>query len=129
MSDSSFSTEFGIFYPTGWMVAAFPDGVSAEQARRDLFSGGYSEEDCRLASGNQVTPAARDQLHDPGWLGRLGKADDMVRQHLEAAEKGSVFLVIYAPTEPEAERAMNVIRRVPFLFAHRYRRFAIEVMK
>lgn len=53
----------------------------------------------------------------------------MLQQHLAAARRGSAFLVIYAPTDPEAERVMNVVRRVPFDFAHRYRRFAIEVMK
>jgi gluconate 2-dehydrogenase gamma chain len=35
----------------------------------------------------------------------------------------------YAPSDAEAERAMNVIRRVPFDFVHRYRRFAIQKMK
>lgn len=129
MSQSALPTEFGIFYPTGWIVVAFPEKNSAEQVRRDLFSGGYTEEDCKLAMADQVIPTAQGQLDDAGWLGRLGRADEMVQQHLNAAKQGSVFLIIYAPTESEAERVMNVIRRVPFQFVHRYRRFAIEVMK
>jgi hypothetical protein len=50
----------------------------------------------------------------------------MIEQHLEAAKEGSSFLVIYAPDNVSSDRAMNVIRRVPFEFAHRYHRLAIE---
>jgi hypothetical protein len=32
----------------------------------------------------------------------------------------------YAPGDLESSRAMNVVRRVPFVFAHRYHRLAIE---
>jgi len=38
-------------------------------------------------------------------------------------------LLIYAPGDTDAARAMNVIRRVPFEFAHRYHRLAIEDLK
>lgn len=52
-----------------------------------------------------------------------------MRTHLEAARQGDTFLLIYAPGDLESERAMNVVRRVPFEFAHRYHRFAIQVLK
>jgi hypothetical protein len=129
MSESKLPTEFGIFYPTGWMVVAFQDIPGAEQVRRDLFSGGYDEEECKLVRCDQVIPSAREQLEDAGWLGRLGKADEMLGRQLAAAKAGSAFLVVYAPTDEEAERVMRVVRRVPFEFAHRYRRFAIQEMK
>jgi hypothetical protein len=61
-------------------------------------------------------------------LARLGKADEMVQKHLDAAKRGSAFLVVFAPTDPEADRVMKVVRRVPFEFAHRYHRFAIQTM-
>jgi hypothetical protein len=129
MSESTLPTEFGIFYPTGWIVAAFPQQESAEQVRRDLFAGGYDEGDCKLVSGQQVVPSAQGQLDDAGWLARLGKADEYVQEHLKAAKGGSTFLIVYAPSDSEADRVMNVIRRVPFDFVHRYRRFAIQTMK
>ena len=129
MSESKLPTEFGIFYPTGWVVVAFQDMQSAEQVRGDLFSGGYDEEECRLVRCDQVIPSAREQLDDAGWLARLGKADEMVSRQLAAAQRGSAFLLIYAPTDEEAERVMRVVRRVPFEFGHRYRRFAIQEMK
>jgi hypothetical protein len=129
MSESKLPTDFGIFYPTGWMVAAFPERESAERVRRDLLTGGYDEEDCRLVTAEQVIPAAQEQLEDAGWLARLGKADEYLQEHLNAAKHDSAFLLIYAPSDAEAERAMNVVRRVPFDFVHRYRRFAIQKMK
>ena len=45
---------------------------------------------------------------------------------MEAARRGSTFLVIYAPGDLESERAMNVVRRAPFEFAQRYHRLAIQ---
>lgn len=129
MGESNLPTEFGIFYPTGWIVVAFPEMESAQRVRNDLLTGGYSEEECKLVRGDQVIPTAAAQLDDASWLGRLGKADEMLQQHLTAAKRGSAFIVVYAPSDDEAERVMNVVRRVPFEFAHRYRRFAIQEMK
>jgi hypothetical protein len=70
--------------------------------------------------------ATRNLADHAGFLARLGTSDDTLREHLEAARQGDTFLLIYAPTDLEADRAMNVVRRVPFHFAHRYRRFAIQ---
>ncbi len=63
-----------------------------------------------------------------GWLSRLGKSDEAVRLHLDAANGGATFLRIFAPNDIDAERVMNVIRRAPFSLAHRYQRFAIQHM-
>jgi hypothetical protein len=123
-------TDFGIFYPRGHLVVAFPKREDAERVRRDLITGGYDENDCLLFPAAEVARAAKRNLEEEtGFLARLGKSDEAVTAHLAAAEKGSTFLVIYAPGDLEAERAMNVVRRVPFDFAHRYHRLAIQVLK
>ena len=108
---------------------AFPTEAAAEQVRRDLLTGGYNEEDCKLVPCHQVIPSAEAQLKDAGWLAQLGKSDGMVGRHLAAAKRGSTFPIVFAPSDTEAERVMNVVRRVPFDFAHRYHRFAIQEMK
>jgi hypothetical protein len=102
---------------------------AATKVRSDLFSGGYDEADCRLVTGEQVVPAAREQLGEAVWLARLRKSDEFIKAHLEAAKRGNAFLLVFAPTDPEAERVMNVIRRGPFEFVHRYHRFSIQTMK
>lgn len=123
-------TDFGIFYPRGHLVAAFPKREDAERVRRDLLTGGYDPHDCQLFPAEEVARSARRNLEQgTGFLATLGRSDEAVEAHLAAADKGSTFLVIYAPSDLETERAMNVVRRVPFDFVHRYHRFAIEVFK
>ncbi|MCK9618953.1 MAG: hypothetical protein M0R47_00280 [Methylobacter sp.] len=124
------ATSFGIFYPLGYIVVAFPKQEDAQQVQRDLITGGYDQADCELYTSEAVADAAQRNLTDnTGFLARLGWADEAVNAHLEAARQGSAFLLIYAPGDTDAARAMNVIRRVPFDFAHRYQRFTIEKLK
>ncbi len=122
--------DFGTFYPRGHLVAAFPKEADAERVRRDLLAGGYDPQDCQRFGAESVARTARRNLEqNTGFLATLGRSDEAVAAHLDAAEKGRTFLVIYAPGDLETERAMNVVRRVPFDFVHRYHRFAIQVLK
>ncbi|MGJ0492434.1 hypothetical protein [Methylobacter sp.] len=124
------TTDFGIFYPLGYLVVAFPKQEDAQQVQQDLITGGYDRSDCEVYSSEEVAAAAERNLADnTGFLARLGWSDEAVKTHLEAAKQGSAFLLIYAPGDTDAARAMNVIRRVPFEFAHRYQRFTIEELK
>jgi hypothetical protein len=128
--DPASMTQFGVFYPRGYIVAAFASRQDAERVRRELLIGGYDEQDCELLASDQVEQMAKQSLSENnGFLARLGKSDEAVRRHLQAAEKGATFLLIYAPGDLDAERAMNVVRRVPFKFAHQYHRLAIEVLQ
>jgi hypothetical protein len=123
-------TDFGIYYPRGHLVVAFRRREDAERVRQDLLTGGYDPQDCMLFTAEEVARNAQRNLEEhKGLLARLGKSDEAVQAHLKAAREGCTFLFIYAPSELEADRAMNVIRRVPFEFAHYYRRFAIQVLQ
>lgn len=127
---NQFPTNFGIFYPTGYIVAAFANKEDAQRVQRDLMSGGYEPYDCVLRTSEEVAAKAQRNLDEnTGFLARLGKSDEAVQIHLDAAKEGATFLRIYAPGDTDATRAMNVIRRVPFEFAHRYHRLAIEELK
>jgi hypothetical protein len=120
----------GIFFPVGYLVAAFPEESHARQVQRDLRTGGYEEADCVFYSSEEVAKASRENLEQhTSWLSQLGKSDEAVRAHLASAKRGAAFLLIYAPGEIDSARAMNVIRRVPFEFVHRYHRLAIEEME
>ena len=123
-------TDFGIYYPRGHLVVAFRKREDAERVRRDLLTGGYEPDDCLLFAAVEVARSAERNLEEhKGMLARLGKSDEAVQAHLKAAREGCTFLIIYAPGELELERAMNVVRRVPFELAHYYRRFAIQILK
>jgi len=122
--------DFGMFYPRGYLVVAFGRREDAERAQHDLLTGGYDPKDCQLTSSTEVAEGAERNLQGhTGFFSQLGWSDEALRKHLEAARQGDTFLLIYAPTDLEAERAMNVVRRARFDFAHRYHRFAIEVLQ
>lgn len=119
--------DFGIFYPVGYLVAAFTAGADARRVRHDLLGGGYEADDCTEVAGSEVAEASRRNLDaNTGFLSRLGWADSAVNIHLEAALRGAAFLLIYAPGRTDVQRAMTVIRRGPFEFVHRYNRLSIE---
>lgn len=120
----------GIFYPVGYLVAAFPDEQEARRVQTDLRTGGYDPGDVQLFTCAEVAAAAeRNLAENTGFLARLAWSDDAVRIHLDSARQGAAFLLIYAPGGTDSERAMNVIRRGPFEFVHRYHRLAIEEVK
>lgn len=124
------STNFGIFYPVGYLVAAFPSKAAAQQVQRDLMTGGYDAADCTLYTSDEMADSAQRNLAEhTSWLARLGSSDEAVQRHLDAANQGASFLLIYAPGDTDAARAMTAIRRVPFEFVHRYHRLAIETME
>lgn len=123
---AAFKRDFGAFYPTGYIVAAFEKYEDARQTCQDLYTGGYEERDCGLHTAEEVAEAAQRNLENTGLMARLGKSTAAIKKHLEAAKEGATFLLIYAPIDFDAERAMNVIRRRPYVLAHRYHRFAIE---
>lgn len=125
----TFKNEFGVFYPIGYLIAAFDTEDNARQVRRDLMTGGFDQRDCQLYTADEVAAGARANYGKAGILSKVGASADRVHDHLEAAEQGATFLVVYAPTEVDTERVMTVCRRTRFRFVHRYRRFVIEHMR
>ena len=121
------TTDFGIFYPVDYLVVAFARQEDAQQVQKDLLAGGYDTEDCTQYSSSEVATAAQGNLDEhTGFFARLGWSSKAVQIHLDAALDGAAFLMIFAPGDTDVSRAMTVIRRVPFEFAHRYHSLAIE---
>ena len=56
----------GIFFPVGYVTAAFADAADAGRAHRDLLAGGYEDADCRLFTPDEVArPPARTSISTP----------------------------------------------------------------
>jgi len=104
-------------------------GEDALRVQQDLKTGEYEPHDCVFFSCKEVMEAAEKNLDQGSFLPRSGAADKVIELHLEAAKEGGSFLVIYTPDKLTPDRAMNVIRHVPFEFAHRYHRLAVEELK
>ncbi|MDQ3196499.1 MAG: hypothetical protein ACR2FI_11360 [Burkholderiales bacterium] len=99
------TTDFGIFYPVGYLVVGFMKTGDAERVQRDLMTGGYDQADCLLRTCEQVTEGAQRNLDEnTGFLARLGKSDEAVQIHLDAAKQGATFLLVYAPGDTDAAR-------------------------
>lgn len=119
-------TDFGAFYPIGYIVVAFEKYEDAEHVCQELRGGGRDEQNCNLHTAEKVAEAAQKNIDDTGFMARLGKSIAAVKKDLEAAKNGATFLLVYAPKDDDAEQAMNVIRRRQYIHAHRYHRLAIE---
>ncbi len=127
MERPEYPTSFGIFYPVDYIVIGLQVRKMPSECSRICLQAGIFLKIAHLFTCKEAAEAAARTLDEnPILLPRLGWADKAVKIHLEAAKEGASFLVIYAPDKMSVERAMNVIRRVPFEFAHRYHRLAIE---
>lgn len=122
-------TDFGAFYPTGYVVAAFSKAAAARRVRKDLLTGGYDERDVIHFDAEAMARALRNNLEKAGLLASLGTTKQTLKKQLGLAEKGCDFLLVHAPSDDEGERVMRVLKRVPFRLAQKFHRFAIEDLK
>jgi hypothetical protein len=110
-------TKFGIFYPTGYLVAIFPDMVAARSAEKALGFGGFLEEDIVLMSGEEVTRFAEDHLQNSSlWgllmqqLSRMFATEEVYSDHdLKLASGGAAFLAVYCPDEKHRRPTWELI--------------------
>ncbi len=122
-------SDFGAFYPMGHVVVAFPKAASARKVRKDLLSGGYDERDVQHYAAKKASQSLKSNLENIGVLARMGSTDNVLRKQAKLADEGCDFLLVHAATKEEADRVMNVVRRVPFRIAQKFHRFAIEDLK
>ncbi len=90
-------TDFGAFYPTGYIMVAFQKYEDAHQTRQDLLTGGYEERDCTLHTAQEVAEAAQRHIEDIGLMARVGKSAAAIKKHLDAAQQGATFLLVMPP--------------------------------
>lgn len=124
--ENRFKTDFGAFYPTGYIVVAFKEYDDAKQVCEGLRADGYEKKDCDLYTAGEVAEATQQNLKDTGLMARLGKSTAAIKEHHKVAQDGATFLLVHAPRNADTERVMNAVRRRPFVLAHRYHHLAIE---
>ena len=119
-------TQFGIFYPRGYVVVAFRTPEDAERMHWSLVEGGYAEEDIRILDTQRVLEGATADLERLNPLVRaLGIEPEATEGHRAGAAAGHTFLIAYAPSDLDTERLMNVARRIGFEKAQKYDRFTV----
>ncbi len=116
----------GVFYPRGYVIVTFDSAEAAENVRRRLVDGGYDEDDVQLLDTERVKQGTSDDLRQLGPVMKaLGSEGDLIRDHQALAAKGNTFLLVYAPSDLDTQRVMNVARKVGYHRAHKYDRFTI----
>ena len=126
IAESNVPRSFGAFYPTGHVVIFFANKGDAERAREALLTGGYEEGEIFILSSDYVVSAIEDALPNVSLLAQLGSETRHMQEHLELAKQGCDKMIVYAPTEHESKRVMNVARRFDIRLAEKYHRLAIE---
>ena len=121
-----FPRSFGIFSPTGHVVMAFDNDADAERARQALFQGGFGGDDVTRYTKDEVLAEferSEEQALNPLQLGQdVAKTEE----YLELARQGAGFLVVLAPQEEAARRAVRITKPLGLKFAEKYNRLTLE---
>ena len=119
-------TQFGIFYPRGYVVVAFRTPEDAQRMQWSLAEGGYAEDDIKILDTKRVLEGASADLEQLNPLVRaLGAEAQATESHRTGAAAGHTFLVAYAPSDLDTDRLMNVARRIGYVKAQKYDRFTV----
>ncbi|UXI66873.1 hypothetical protein [Tahibacter amnicola] len=126
-------SSFGLFYPRNYIVAGFDNLEHAEEAERVLIENGFAPDEVRAASGSFVVNQLETQ-DDAGFLDRLkaqlaravGTEAGYIDDDMKLAKRGGAFVFIHTPTDDDARRVTDLLRRLHPVFARRYLPLAIE---
>lgn len=111
MAEGNVPRSFGEFYPTGHVVIFFACQQRRCSSREAPRTGGYEDGEIAILSSAYVASAIEDALLNVSLLAQLGSETRHVQEHLELAKQGCDKMIVYAPTEHESKRVMNVARR------------------
>lgn len=124
--DANQKTEAGMFYPTGYIVAAFADRETADQARAKLISKGFGDSEVRHVGAAEMAREAAKNLEHPSFFASIGSSLPTRQKQLELAEHGCDFLLIHAPEDASQNQALETLGSVQTRYAVKYKRLIIE---
>jgi hypothetical protein len=111
-------TQFGIFYPTGYVLSVFPDVAHADRAVAALLATGFTTDDLVVATGAEVLVYSGELRADPGLFSRFerfvadlfGGEATLADELVGLAERGHAFVAIHAPDDAATTRAAEAVR-------------------
>ncbi len=123
---TNFPRSFGVFSPTGHVVMAFASDDEAKKAQQALLQNGFREDDVTHYSKDEVLwefEKSEEHIVDPI---QIGQDVAKVEEYLELARQGCGFLVVHAPEDEEARRAVRIVKPFGLKFAEKYNRLTLE---
>lgn len=124
-ADANKFMEGGVFYPTGYVVAAFPDPGAAGRVRAALLADGFDAEAVQHVDARTMAQEAEQNLDSKGLMA-VGASVPVREKQLELARDGCDFLLIRAPENDEEARAVKALSSAPVRYAVKYKRLIIE---
>jgi hypothetical protein len=124
-SEANKVMEGGVFYPTGYIVAAFHSGDEARKVRDALIHDGFDAEAIQHVRAADMAREAAENLEQRGLMA-VGASVPVREKQLELARDGCDFLLVCAPEEHEEKRVVAALSRVPVRYAVKYKRLIIE---
>jgi hypothetical protein len=111
-------TEFGIFYPTGYVLAVFPDASRADHAVAALRAAGFTTGDLVVATGAEVLAYSRELRADPGLVSRFerfvadlfGGEASLADELVTLAGRGHAFVAVHTPDDVATRRVGDAVR-------------------
>ncbi|HET9644213.1 MAG TPA: hypothetical protein VFP68_12850 [Burkholderiaceae bacterium] len=117
---------FVAFSPTGHVVACFETDEEASGARRDLLEAGFENEDILLYTHDEERDEMSRLLDGISGASGFGHEVCLMRLYKDLAERGSGFLIVYAPERAQCERVVEIVKKHNAKLAEKYGRLVIE---
>jgi len=121
-----FPASFGVFSPTGHVVMAFATDKEAERARQLLVNDGFAQDDVTHYDKDEVMAELRKSEGQSASPMQIGQEVAKVDEYLVLAKQGCGFLVLHAPEDETAKRAVAIVKPLGLKFAEKYNRLTIE---
>lgn len=110
-------SEFGIFYPTGYVLSVFADSARADQAVSALRAAGFETDDLVVANGAEVLEYSREMRANRGLFSRFehfvsglyGDEGSLADELVSLAERGHMFVAVHAPDGAATARASEAV--------------------
>jgi len=126
MTKAAMPTSFGIFSPTGHVVVAFDSDEDARKARQALISGGIGADEITVYRSDEVLSQIEGSRKTDNKIFQMGQEEEKVKRYTELASKGCGFLVVYAPSDEDSNRVMDIVHPLKPKFAEKYNRLTLE---
>jgi hypothetical protein len=115
-----------VFRPVGYIKAGFETDDEAVAALQGLKDAGFGPDDLMHYAPQEEAELMRRLLDHVSGSSEFGHEVVLMRKYCELARQGWGFVLVYAPHEPEQQRAMQVLRRHDARMAERYGSIVIE---
>jgi len=104
----------------------FPTGQDAERARQLLFKNGFAQEDVTHYDKAEVMAELEKSEKQSESPVQIGQEVAKVDEYLVLAKQGCGFLVLHAPKDEAAKRAVRIVKSLGLKFAEKYNWLTIE---